>query len=196
VGARSHLEEALSLFLQVGNAQDTSTVSSHLGLLSLLEGDLSRATAAMEEGLALARKLGDRLGISNGLYNLAQVAQASGDHELAARRLKEGMAVSEEMRDQSNMGYFVEGLAVVAGVQDKAVRSARLFGAAEGLLRAVEAPVYDYYEPNRSFYERIEATVRSRLGEATFERTAVEGRAMDFDQAVEYALEDDEASPN
>ncbi len=192
--ARSRLEEALSLFLQVGNAQ--STVSSHLDTLSLIQGDLGRAAAAMEEGLALPRKLGDRLGISNGLYNLAQVAQASGDHELAARRLKEGVVVSEEMRDQSNRGYFVEGLAVVAGVQDKAVRSARLFGAAEGPLRAVEAPVYDYYEPNRSFYERIEATVRSRLGEATFERAAVEGRAMDFDQAVEYALEADEALPN
>jgi predicted ATPase/transcriptional regulator with XRE-family HTH domain len=193
--ARSRLEEALSLFLQVGNAQDASTVSSHLGTLSLIQGDLDRATAAMEEGLALSRELGDRLGISNGLYNLAQVAQANGDHELTARRLKEGVTVSEEIRDQSNMGYFVEGLAVVAGVQGEALRSARLFGVAEGLLRAVEAPVYDYYEPNRSFYERIKANVRSRLGEATFERAVVEGRAMDFDQAVEYALEDDEASP-
>ena len=193
--ARSRLEEALSLFLQVGSAQDASTVSSHLGILSLIQGDLGQATAAMEEGLALARKLGDRLGISNGLYNLAQVAQASGDHELAARRLKEGVTVSEEMRDQSNMGYSVEGLAVVAGVQDEAMRSARLFGAAEGLLGAVEAPVYDYYEPNRSFYELIKANVRSRLGEATFERAAVEGLAMDFDQAVEYALEHDDPSP-
>jgi predicted ATPase/Tfp pilus assembly protein PilF len=193
--ARSRLEEALSLFLQVGSTQDASTVSSHLGTLSLIQGDFGRAAAAMEEGLALARKLGDRLGISNGLYSLAQVAQASGDHELAARMFEEGVTVSEEMRDQSNLGYFLEGLAVVAGVQDEAVRSARLFGAAEGLLRAVEAPVYDYYEPNRSFYERIEATVRSRLGEAIFERAVVEGRAMDFDQAVEYALEHDEPSP-
>jgi hypothetical protein len=99
------------------------------------------------------------------------------------------------MRDQSNMGYFVEGLAVVSGVQGEALRSARLFGAAEGLLQAVEAPVYDYYEANRSFYERLEVTVRSKLGEETFERAVVEGRTLDFDQAVEYALEDEEASP-
>ena len=105
------------------------------------------------------------------------------------------MTISEEMRDQSNMGYFVEGLAVVSGVQGEALRSARLFGVAEGLLRAVEAPVYDYYEANRSFYERLEVTVRSKLGEATFERAVVEGRTLDFDQAVEYALEDEEASP-
>ena len=56
-------------------------------------------------------------------------------------------------------------------------------------------PFYDYYEANRSFYERIEVTVRSKLGEATFERAVVEGRTMDFDQAVEYAVEDEEASP-
>jgi hypothetical protein len=89
----------------------------------------------------------------------------------------------------------LEGLAVVAGVQGEAERSAQLFGAAEGLLRAVEAPVYDYYEPIRSFYERTEATVRSRLGEEAFERAAVEGQAMDFDQAVEYALDGDETQP-
>jgi hypothetical protein len=159
----------------------------------LIQGDLGRAAAAMEEGLALARKLGDRLGISNGLYSLAQVAQASGDHDLAARRFKEGVILSEEMRDRSNLGYFVEGLAVVAGVQGEAERSAQLFGAAEALLRAVEAPVYDYYEPIRSFYEGTRATVRSRLGEEAFERAIVEGQAMDFDQAVEYALERDEA---
>jgi len=193
--ARSRLEEALSLFLQLGNAQDASTVSSHLGTLLLIQGDLDRAAGTMEEGLTLARRLGDRFGISNALYSLAQVAQAREDHDLAARRFEEGVALSEEMRDQSNLGYFLEGLAVVAGVQGKAERSARLFGAAEGLLRAVEAPVYDYYEPNRSFYERTEATVRFRLGEAAFERAVVEGRAMDFDQAVEYALERDGAPP-
>jgi predicted ATPase/DNA-binding XRE family transcriptional regulator len=193
--ARSRLEEALSLFRHLNNAPEASTVSTHLGTLLLIQGELGRAAAAMEEGLGLARKLGDRLGISNGLYCLAQVAQAGGDHDLAARRLKEGVILSEEMRDQSNLGYFVEGLAVVAGVQGEAERSARLFGAAEGLLRAVEAPVYDYYEPIRSFYERTEATVRSRLGEEAFERAAVEGQAMDFDQAVEYALDGDETQP-
>jgi hypothetical protein len=100
------------------------------------------------------------------------------------------------MGDQANLGYFLEGLAVVAGVRGEAERSARLFGAAEGMLRAVEAPVYDVYGPNRSFYEQTISATRSRLGEPAFEEARAEGRAMTFDQTVEYALQNAEASPS
>jgi predicted ATPase/DNA-binding XRE family transcriptional regulator len=193
--ARSRLEEALFLYLGIGDGQMVSSLRSHLGVLLLIQGDLDGATAMMEEGLALARQLGDPLGISNALYSLAQIAQARGNHELAGRRFEEGVAVSEEMGDRANLGYFLEGLAVVTGVQGKVERSARLFGAAEGLLQAVEAPVYDYYEPNRSFYQRTMAAVRAKLGEEGFEEARERGGAMTFEQAVAYAVKDGEASP-
>ena len=67
-------------------------------------------------------------------------------------------------------------------------RSAHLFGAAEGLHEAVGVPVYIYYEPHRSLYERTVTAVRSRLGEAAFEEARADGRAMTFEQAVAYAL--------
>ena len=193
--ARSRLEEALSLYLEIGDDQMVSSVRSHLGVLLLIQGDLDRATAMMEEGLGLARKLGDRLGINNALYLLAQVAQAEGDHGLAGHRFEEGVKLSGEIDDRANLGYFLEGLAVVAGVQGKVERSALLFGAADELLQAVEAPVYDYYEPNRSLYQRVEAAVRSQLGEEDFKEAQAEGRAMDFERAVEYALDREETSP-
>jgi tetratricopeptide (TPR) repeat protein len=163
--ARSRLKEALSLYLEIGDKEMVASVRSHLGVVLLIQGDLDQAAAMMEEGLALARKLGDRLGINNALYLLSQIAQAQGDHDLAAQTFEEGVALSGEIGDRANLGYFLEGLAVVAGVQGKVDRSARLFGAADELLLAVEAPVYDYYEPNRSLYQRIKATVRSQLGE-------------------------------
>jgi hypothetical protein len=39
------------------------------------------------------------------------------------------------------------------------------------------------------------AAVRAQLGESAFEEARAEGQAMTFEQAVAYALEDDEASP-
>jgi predicted ATPase/DNA-binding XRE family transcriptional regulator len=193
--ARLRLEEALRLYLEAGDDQMVSSLRGHLGALLLIRGDHAQATAMMEGGLALAREIGDRLGINNALYLLAQVEQAKGDHDLASHRLEEGVALSKEMGDLANLGYFLEGLAVVAGVRGQTDRSARLFGAAEGLLGSVEAPVYDYYEPNRSLYERTRSKVRSRSGGAAFEEALIAGREMDFDQAVEYALQRDEAPP-
>lgn len=192
--ARARLEEALDLFLERGDDHDAATVRSHLGTLLLVQGDYDKATAPIEEGLALARKLGDRFGISDALYNLAQVAQARGDNDLAALRFEEGMTLSAEMEDRANPGYFLEGLAEVAGVRDEAERSARLFGAAERMLRAAEAPVYEVYEPNRAFYERVKDDVRLRLGKGAYEALQAEGQTMTFERAVAYALKHDQAS--
>ncbi len=148
-----------------------------------------------EEGLALARRMGDRSVAYVALYNLAQVSLARRDYDGAAAIFKEGITLSEQMRDQANLAYFLEGLAVVAGKREEAERSARLSGAAEGLLEAVGAAVYNYYQPDRSLYERTMSATRSRLGDVAFEEAWAEGRKMTFEQAVEYVLKGDEASP-
>ena len=149
-----------------------------------------------EEGLVLARRTGDRTAAYIALYNLAQVSLARGDYDGAAAIFEEGISLSEQMRDQANLAYFLEGLAVVAGKREQAERSARLSGAAEGQLEAVGAAVYNYYQPDRSLYERIVSATRSQLGGAAFEEARAEGRAMTFEQAVAYSLEDHDAPPN
>ena len=75
-------------------------------------------------------------------------------------------------------------------------RSARLFGADEGLLEAVGAAVYNYYLPDRSLYERTVSATRLQLGDAAFEEAQAEGYAMTFEQAVAYALEDHDVPLN
>ncbi len=129
------------------------------------------------------------------LYNLAQVALLREDHEQATRMLEEGVTLSEQMRNRANISYFVEGLAVAAGAQELAERSTRLFGAAEGLMEAVGAPVYNYVKVDPSLYQRTKSSARSQLGEEAFEAAWAEGRAMTLEQAVEYALGREGASP-
>jgi predicted ATPase/transcriptional regulator with XRE-family HTH domain len=193
--ATSCFEEALTLLRGAGEDGVVPVVQVWLGTVALIQGDQERAISMFEEGLAQARKRGDRLGTYNALYNLAQVALARGDHELAIRMLKEGVVLSEQIGDQANLSYFLEGLAVVAGRRGDAERSARLLGAAERLLEEAGASVYNYYKPDRSLYERTTTNVRSRLGEEGFVEARDEGRTMTFEQAVQYALEDDEVAP-
>jgi hypothetical protein len=52
-----------------------------------------------------------------------------------------------------------------------------------------EAPFYKDYKPNLSLRDRT-AALHSRLGEVDLEECRAEGRAMTFEQAVEYSLED------
>src|SRR3712207_5509481 len=97
------------------------------------------------------------------------------------------------MGDRANVAYCLERLAVVANARGEGERSGRLVGAAEGLHEAVGVPVYVYYEPHRSMYERTVAAVRSQLGGEAFEAARERGREMTFEQAVEYALEREES---
>jgi tetratricopeptide (TPR) repeat protein len=187
-GATSCFEEALALVRSAGEEGVAPVVRIWLGTVALIQGDHDRAVPMFEEGLAQARKRGDRLGTYNALYNLAQVALSRGDHALATRMLEEGVALSEQIGDQANLSYFLEGLAVVAGMEGDAEHPARLLGAAERLLEEAGTSVYNYYKPDRSLYDRTTASVRSRLGEEGFEEAWAEGRAMTFEQAVEYAL--------
>jgi hypothetical protein len=143
-----------------------------------------------EEGLAVARRIGDRTSTYIALYNLAQAALSRSDYDGAASLFEEGVTLSEQMGDRANVAYCLEGLAVVSNARGEVERSGRLIGAAEGLHEAIGVPVYVYYEPYHSIYERTVAAVRSQMGEETFEEVREEGRAMTFEQAVEYSLED------
>ena len=191
--ATSCFEEALALLRRAGEDGVVPVVRIWLGTVALIQGDHDRAVPMFEEGLRQARKRGDRLGTYNALYNLAQVALARGEHVLATRMLKEGVTLSEQIGDQANLSYFLEGLAVVAGMEGDTEHSARLLGGRRGCWRRPGTSVYNYYKPDRSLYDRITADVRSRLGEADL-RSRAEGRALTFEQAVEYALGRDAAS--
>jgi hypothetical protein len=59
------------------------------------------------------------------------------------------------------------------------------------LHEAVGVPVYLYYEPHRSRYERTMAAVGSQLGAEAFKVEQERGRAMTFEQAVAFALQDE-----
>jgi tetratricopeptide (TPR) repeat protein len=195
--ATSYLEEALPLFGESGEEGMVSAVYDRLGMVALRQGDHDRASSMLEIALALARRRNDRLGTYTTLYFLAQIALARGDHATATGMLKEGVTLASQVGPRGGLAYLLEGLAAVAEARDEAGRSARLFGAIEGLLQAVETPLYKHHTPRRFLrpLDYIAATARSWLGEEAFETARAEGRAMTFEQAVRYALEDDKASP-
>ena len=194
--ATPHVEESLRSFREINEDLGVARATTCLGMVALMRGDVSLATETFEEGLAVARRIGDRSAVCITLYNLAQVALCRGDHDHAAALFEEGVTLSERMGDRANVAYCLEGLATVAGTRGQVERSARLLGTAEGLLKAVRVPVYTYYKPDPSLYERAMTNTRLRLGAAPFERVRTEGRAMTFEQAVEYALKTKKPHPN
>jgi non-specific serine/threonine protein kinase len=190
--ASSRLEKALALFERCGEDYMMLFSRVFLGTTLLARGDAERAKRMFEEGLAAARRLKSPSLTYVALYNLAQLALARGDLEAACRMLGEGIELNGQTKDRANLAHFMEALSAAEAFRGEAERSAVLIGAAESSLREVGAPVYNFYIPDPSLRERAVAEARASLGDTVFEQARERGRAMTFDQTIEYALGADE----
>jgi len=186
----AYSDEATDLFLEVGDQWGAAPMlgCSAVGWLNL--GDYGHAKSLAERGLALCRETGDKHGTSIALCTLAGVAQAERDYERARDLFEEGVGVSWELGNEADVVHCLEGLASVAGAEGRIGRAARLWGAAEALLKEIEA-VYTYV-PDRSLH-RNQVAVRTLIEEAAWKAAWAEGQAMSPEQAVEYALEQESA---
>ena len=187
------LEESADLFLEVGDRWGAALTLSFSAVAWRNRGDHARAKGRAERGLALSREIGDRQGASVALYILAGLVQTEGDYEQARGLFEEGLELSAEVGNEANVAYCLEGLAGVAGTQGRVARAARLWGAAEALLEAIEVTAY-IYASDRSHQSRIPAA-RAQLGEAAFDEAWAEGKAMTPEEAVEYVLTEEDATP-
>jgi predicted ATPase/DNA-binding CsgD family transcriptional regulator len=187
------LEEGIELLREAGDKWETGFMLAHLGMIYLDRDERARATRHFEESLALARETGHKFAGCVSLYNLARAAEARGDDDRAAGLYAEGLTLAVELSDKANAAYCLEGLARVTSARGDHEGAARTFGAAEALLEAAGDPLYAHAQ-DRADYERAVDALRSRLGEEPFRAAWSEGRAMEMEEAVEYALEPRESS--
>jgi DNA-binding CsgD family transcriptional regulator len=128
------------------------------------------------------------------LTNLGLVTLAQGDYERATAFLREDLRLARELNHKLYIQYCLTGLAGVAASQDRPVRAARLWGAAEGMSETYGGHIM---LADRSIidYEGRLATARSQLDEAAWTAAWAEGRAMGPERVLEYALEQATAPP-
>ncbi len=81
----------------------------------------------------------------------------------------------------------------MAGARGQPRRAARLLGAAEALLETAGLPIY--VTTDHDLHQRVASAARELLGERAWTAAHDEGRALSFEEAVAYALDEDEASP-
>jgi DNA-binding CsgD family transcriptional regulator len=171
-----------------------STLASLLfsrGYSLLLEGNYERAAALCEEAEVLFRERGYKGHLEFVLDNLGWAALLGGDHERAKAYYEENLVVCKELGDKMIASESLEGLACVAGTRGEAEQAARLFGAAEALREAVG---FQHTPEEDALREPYLAAASSQLYEAAWEAAFAEGRTMAFEEAVEYALSEEEPS--
>jgi len=183
--AIEHLTQSLELFQALGDRLRSSLVLLNLGLVYRESGDLRRAEALFEESLALFQELGDRWGIAFSQSNLGIVAWNQHAYERAADLFGQSLVLRRDLNDKRGIATSLVGLAAVATMQEQLERATILFGAAEALRESIEVALPPFI---RSAYDGLVASVRDKLPAPAFQSSWARGRAMDQDQAINYAL--------
>jgi predicted ATPase/DNA-binding CsgD family transcriptional regulator len=183
------LEQAEALLMEDLNGHARAYLRIVAGVATLGGGDYESAISQLEEGLNLSRELGDRRNTAMSLFTLGMVEFGRGDLGRGAPLFEEGGRISQEMGDRLGGAYYVWGFGKLSALRGSPVRAATLWGAAEAL-REQMGMALSHLDLAASGYEQDLAAVRSALGESAFDAAWAEGRAMSFERAFEYALEE------
>jgi predicted ATPase/transcriptional regulator with XRE-family HTH domain len=151
----------------------------------LLAGDPVAAQEHIEAGLLHTRTVGNTSAIIDGLRKLGFAAQAQGDTRRAANLFRESLELAHARRLRRAIAANLYGLGSVALALDNLNQAARLFGAAEALVEMTGGMFAD----EKTLVKRFIASLKERLDPETLEVSWTEGRALDWEQAVEEALE-------
>ena len=182
-------EESLAIAREAGDTSAASFASNFLAVTAMLGGDYERAQTLFEATLEMTRITGNRKGQATSLNNLGLVALCQGDNARATKLSSESLRLSEESLDHQLVTWSLDALAAVWGQRGYVGRAARLWGAAEVLREAS-----DFSQPpdDKRVLEPFLEAARSRLDEAAFHAAWEEGRAMTEEQAIRYALSEEE----
>lgn len=187
-------EEIMSLKPELTDTRVVAELLVFTGLISASEGDVERAIALHEEALALYREIRDVRGISVCLTNTGLLEMAQADHGRAAGLMRENLRLARETDNKLMIHYSFVGLAGVALGLERPSHAARLWGAAEAVRESFGIGFTPLARSHMN-YDDLLADARVRLGETAFEKAWVEGKTMTQEEAVEYALEEENPAP-
>ncbi len=187
VRAQPYFEDSLAISRESGNQYFTACALNRLGMVACAQGDYVRARSYQEESLTIQQEVGDRRGIAHSMHCLGIVAFREGDFALARSMFVTAFAIRQETGDRITIAYALKTSADLAAAQGEMEIAARLWGAMANLREATGSPL----PPNeREEFDRRVAESQAALGETAFAAAWEAGRAMTWEQAVAYALEE------
>jgi DNA-binding NarL/FixJ family response regulator len=183
--ASALLEECLALRRELGDAVGVGRTLWTLAVVAVARHNYGQTLELYEGSLALARETGDTLMIALSLGVGALAHLGRGDHGRARKLCMEGLELSWQLRHTHACAFHLHVLSVLAGSEGQLARSVRLWGAAEALLEVIGTSLSPL---ERDYYEPYLAAVRTQLDEGAWDAALRDGRAMNLEVALDYAL--------
>jgi tetratricopeptide (TPR) repeat protein len=181
------LEEARSIFHQLGDHINEGSVLLGYGRLAFAQANYPLARAYYEESIALDEMSGDTFDSQWTRANMAYAALKEGDMAQARKLFELSIQGFQEINNAVGVVYAIEGLASLHCSQNHPQSAACLFGWAD----AMRAKIGDPRPPaEQADMDKDIAACLAKLGEVVFSDEYDAGKSMTLDAAVALALEE------
>lgn len=180
-------EQAVELLRTNGDPWALGVALNNLGNLFIIKGDFDAAVTTLEDALTVMREVDFPDATGRVLLNLGLAVFESGDVDRAADLFAEALRLFATTGSVA-AGEVLLGLAAVACAGDRPSRAARLLGASDRIVE--ETAGRDLHEVR--LYEQTLTTVQASLGGRAAAQLLGEGRKMQRDDAIAYALDGSE----
>jgi DNA-binding NarL/FixJ family response regulator len=131
----------------------------------------------LEESLVIKRGLGDRWSIANSLESLARAALHLHDLAHASAYLTESLTLRIALEDKSGLAISLAELAGAAAAYGNFVWAARLFAAAEALMKST-GTIQGLAPGDQAEYSRTRAAIEHGLTSAELATAEAEGLSL------------------
>jgi predicted ATPase/DNA-binding XRE family transcriptional regulator len=162
-----------------------SVALSNFGELYRRQGDYVQAEHYYEKSLIICREHGMKLDIGVNLYNLGMLALHQNDFSKASRHFTDYFETARTTNEKTAARDLFIGFAAVAGGTNQPERAAKLLGAAQAIFDTTDKLFSPF---DRAEVDRHIQIARNQLGFERFESLQGEGRAIFLEDAVAYAL--------
>jgi tetratricopeptide (TPR) repeat protein len=182
--ARALLAEAVSVFRELADYESLGGALRGLAAAELTIGEVARARELLEESLAAYERTNDREHREYTRGMLGWVQRLSGDLDAARRSYSLMLRAAQEGGALVPLGIGLDCFADLALLEGDALRATRLGAAADALRERLGGGV----SGGIAGMEPVLPRARIEIPDVAFEAAVLEGRTMDGNEAVSYAL--------
>ena len=186
-GARalSLFERAANSYRELDDKRGVAVALNDVGCARLFLGDAAGAARDCAEAAALSAEQGDFQGAAGTLQNVAYALLELGREAEAVAKIRESVEISREVGYKENLAIALLAFAAVAERRGQSEVAARLLAASDAQCDAIGAML----DPcDRGIHDRIASSVSRALGEDCFADVWADGRSLEPEEALAYAL--------
>ena len=183
--ARDYYSRSLQIYRELSDTARSATVLNNLGSIEFEKGHYPAARDCYHESLTAFQELGDRWGIALALSNLGNALQRLGETAQAGTLVQQSLRIRHELDDRLGIAFGLCSLAQLARVSEMPVPATRLFAAATGMLKTLNAPLPP---PDQAEIDQEFELLRNALGEISYNHNFNEAYTLSLEQIMLDAL--------